>query len=149
MVQQSVNHATCGISLCAVVTKIVRVSPHTSFLETDSNRNSFTHHGLHLNKSGKRLVTYQLASLLQLTFEQRTSAPLILGWHNVIQDNKISNCAGEQEISLIRNSSHNKRTPITRSDDFLWQIQRPIKQLYITPLMLMTRTILFYLKTFV
>ena len=101
--------------------KLVRVSAHTSFLETDSNRNSFTHHGLHLNKSGKRLVPYQLASLLQSTFEQRTSAPIILGWHDVIQDNKISNCAGDQEISLIRNSSRNKRTPITRSD-FLWQI---------------------------
>ena len=102
--------------------KIVRVSPYTSFLETDSNRNSFTYHGLHLNKSGKRLVTYQLASLLRSTFEQRTSAPIILGWHNVIQDNNILICAEDQKISLTRNSSRNKRTPITRSNDFLWQI---------------------------
>ena len=108
-------------SLNRKLKKIVRVLPHTSFLETDSNRNLFTYHGLHLNKSGKCHVTYQIASLLQSTFEQRT-APIILGWHDVIQDNKITNCAGDQEISLIRNSSRNKRTPITRSDDFLWQI---------------------------
>jgi lysophospholipase L1-like esterase len=102
--------------------KLVNVSPHASFLETDNNRNSFTKHGLHLNKSGKRLVTYQLASLLQSVFEQKTSASIILGWHNEIQDNNISICEGNQEKLLIRNSSRNKKIPITRSNDFLWQI---------------------------
>jgi len=43
---------------------LVKVFPQISFLETDNNRNLFTTHGLHLNKSDKRLVTYQTASLL-------------------------------------------------------------------------------------
>jgi len=30
--------------------KLVKVFPHTRFLETDNNRNLFTNHGLHLNK---------------------------------------------------------------------------------------------------
>jgi hypothetical protein len=44
--------------------KLVNVFPHTSFLETETNRNLFTNHGVHLNKTGKWLVTYQIASLL-------------------------------------------------------------------------------------
>ena len=44
-----------------------------------------------------------------------------LGWHEpqncnypIQEDNQI--------ISVTRNSSHNKKLPITRSDDFLWQV---------------------------
>ena len=44
--------------------KLVKVFPHIIFLETDSKRILFTTHGLHLNKSGKQLVTYQIASLV-------------------------------------------------------------------------------------
>ena len=50
--------------------KLVKVFPYTSFLETDNNRNLFTDHGLHLNKLGKQLVNYKIASLLHSTFEQ-------------------------------------------------------------------------------
>jgi hypothetical protein len=66
---------------------LVKVFPHISFLETDNNRSLFTTHGLHLNKSGEQLVTYQVASLLHLTFKQKTLHPIILGWHNEIQYN--------------------------------------------------------------
>jgi len=102
--------------------KLVKVFPHTSLLETENNRNLFTNHGLHLNKLGKRLVTCQIASLLQSIFEHKTSVPIILGWHNEIQDNNIPICVGNQVKFSIRNSSHNKKIPITRANDFLWQI---------------------------
>ena len=36
--------------------KLIKAFPHTSFLETENNRNLVTNHGLHLNKTGKRLV---------------------------------------------------------------------------------------------
>ena len=58
--------------------KLVKVFPHTRFLETDNNRNLFTNHGLHLNKWGKQLVNHQIASLLHTTFEQKTTSPIIL-----------------------------------------------------------------------
>jgi len=102
--------------------KLVKVFPHTSFLETENNRNLFTNHGLHLNKTGKRLVTYQITSLLQSIFEHKTSVPIILGWHNEIQDNNIPICEGNQVKLSIRDSSRNKKIPITRSNDFLWKI---------------------------
>jgi hypothetical protein len=99
----------------------MKVFPHTSFLETVNNRNLFTDHGLHLNKSGKRLVSYQIASLLQSVFEHKSSVPIILGWHNEIQDNNIPICEGNQAKLSIRNSSRNKKIPITGSNDFLWK----------------------------
>jgi len=102
--------------------KLVKVFPHTSFLETENNRNSFTNHGLHLNILGKQLVTCQIASLLQSIFEHKTSVPIILGWHNEIKDKNIPICVGNQVKFSIRNSSHNKKIPITRPNDFLWQI---------------------------
>jgi len=61
--------------------KLVKVFPHASFLETDNNRNLFTNHWLHLNELGKQLVNHQIASLLLTTFEQKTSSPITLGWH--------------------------------------------------------------------
>jgi hypothetical protein len=89
--------------------KIVKVLPHTSFLETDNNRNSFTNHELNLNKPSKRLVTYQLASLLQSIFEQKPSFPIILGCQNEIRDNNIPICEGNQVKLSTRNSSRNKK----------------------------------------
>ena len=61
------------------IKNLVKVFPHTSFLETENNKNLFTNHALHLNKLGKWLVTCQIASLLQSIFEHKTSVPKILG----------------------------------------------------------------------
>ena len=102
--------------------KLVKVFPHISFLETDNNRNLFTTHGLHVNKSGKQFVTYQIASLLHLTFKQKTTDPIILGWPNEIQDDNNLICEVNQVKLPNKNSSRKKKIPITRSNDFLWQI---------------------------
>jgi hypothetical protein len=102
--------------------KLVQVSPHTKFLETDNNRNLFTKHGLHLNKLGKQLVTCQIASLIHLVFEQKTFSPIILGWHNDIQDNTNITYDGIRNKLPSRNSSRNRKMPVTRPKDFLWQV---------------------------
>ena len=119
------NSTTVNSSISIVNRKLkkpVKVFPHISFLETDSKRSLFTSHGLHVNKSGKQLVTYQIASLLNLTFKQKTLDPVILGWHNEIQYNIKLKGVGNQVKVPNRNSSHNKKIPITTSIDFLWQI---------------------------
>ena len=67
--------------------KLVKVFPHARFLEIDNNRNLFTDHGLCLNKLGKQLVNRQIASLLLTTFEQKSSSPIILRWHETQNDN--------------------------------------------------------------
>ena len=90
-----------------------------SFLKTDKDRKLYTNHGLHLNKLGKQLVQHQIASLLHSIFEQKTSHPITLGWQEIQDDNNLT-CDGNQVLTSNRNSSHNRKLPVTRSDDFLW-----------------------------
>jgi hypothetical protein len=100
--------------------KLVKAFPNTSFTETPNNRNLFTNHGLHLNKIGKRFVIHQLASSLQSIFKHKISVPISLSWPNVIQDINILTCEENQMKLPNRNSSHNRKLPITISNDFLW-----------------------------
>ena len=50
--------------------KLVKAFPHTIFLETNNTRILFTNRGLHMNKLGKQIVNYQIASLRYSTFAQ-------------------------------------------------------------------------------
>ena len=52
--------------------KLTNALQHTSFLKTDTDRNLFTNHGLHLNKLGKQLVHYQIASFLCHLLNRKT-----------------------------------------------------------------------------
>jgi hypothetical protein len=99
--------------------KLVKVFPHTSILGSDNNRKLFTKHGLHRNKLGKMLVNCQLALLLLTAFEQKTSHPISLGWYETCDDSNL-HCDVNQVKTLNRNSSHNRKMPVTRSKDFLW-----------------------------
>jgi len=101
--------------------KLVKVFPHAHFLEMDNNRNLFTNHGLHLNKLGKQLVNHQIVSLLLTTFEQKSSPSIILRWHKTQNDNN-QTCDVNQVKPSNRNSIHNRKIPVTRWNDFLWQI---------------------------
>ena len=74
----------------------------------------------HLNKMGKRFVIHQLASFLHSIFKHKISVPISLSWPNVIQDNNIPTCEANQMKLPNRNSSRNRKLPITRSNDFLW-----------------------------
>ena len=96
--------------------KLVKVFPHAHFLETDSNRNLFTNHGLHLNALGKQLVNHQRVSVLLNTFEQKSS-PIILRWHETRNDNNQTFDVNQVKPSN-RNSIRNRKLPVTRSNDF-------------------------------
>ena len=102
--------------------EMVMISPHTSFLETDNNRRAFTNHGLHLNKSSKCIVTYQLASHIQAIFKQSVTAPITFEHLSEIQAKNLTICDRNHEKVPIRNSSRTKKLPSTRSDDFLWPV---------------------------
>jgi hypothetical protein len=86
------------------IKKLIKALPHTSFLETDNNRNVFTKHGLHQNKLGNRLVTYQIVSFLQFYYEHKYSVPIILHWHNESHDNNILMYEGNKVKVPIRSS---------------------------------------------
>ena len=47
--------------------------------------------------------------------------PTSLGWYEPQNSNHLTQ-ENNQILSLTRNSSRNKKIPVTRSDDFLWQV---------------------------
>jgi len=98
--------------------KLVKVNPHTNFLETFNDRNSFTNCGLHHNKQGKNLVKLQLAFFLLTTFVPGTSEPIPLEWHETGIEANGSEVIRECRASN-RNSCHNRKVPVTRTKDFL------------------------------
>jgi hypothetical protein len=86
---------------------------------TSNDKNLYTKHGLHYNRKGKYLTNLQIASLLLSTFAHQTKKPIELEWHDQnseIQSNIVIN---ETKIGN-RNSGHNRKIPVTRTDDFLW-----------------------------
>jgi lysophospholipase L1-like esterase len=99
--------------------KLVKVNTHTKFLETCNDRNLFTNHGLHRNKQGKNLVKLQLASVLYTTFDPRSSKPIPLEWYETCIENN-DNEDIKKFITSNRNSCLNRKTPVTRTNDFLW-----------------------------
>ena len=108
------------ITLNRKLKKTLKAFPHTCFMETDNTRTLFTNHGLHMNKLGKQLVTCHIATLLYFTFDQKKSPRISLSWYK-IQNIKYPAQEDNQIISITRNSSCNKRLPVTRSGDFLWK----------------------------
>ena len=101
--------------------KLTNAFQHTSFLKTDNDRDLFTNHGLHLNKLGKQLVHYQIASFLCYVFEPKNIVPITLKWYETHEDD---NLTYDENIvqTTKRNLYHNRKPPVTRSKDFLWQI---------------------------
>jgi len=90
-------------------------------MEKHNTRILFTNHGLHRNKLGKRLINCQIVTFLYSILEPKIYLPISLGWYEPQNFNHLTQ--GNNEIlSLTGNSSRNKKIPMTRSDDFLWQV---------------------------
>ena len=98
--------------------KLVRLLPHTKFLNSNNDRHLFTRHGLHHNKLGKHLITLQIVCHILAIFQHRSSSPKPLEWSKPT-DETTSLSNNKQEETKTRNSSRQKK-PIARSDDFLW-----------------------------
>jgi hypothetical protein len=98
------------------LSKLARISPNISFVDSNNDRKLFTRHGLHRNKLGKNLITAQIANHIFSIFKCKTATPLPLVWlkpTEVLPDEN-------QKNGIMRNSSRHWKIPVTRSDDFLW-----------------------------
>ena len=98
--------------------KLVRVLPHVRFIHLNNDRNLYTKHGLHHNRLGKMLISLQLAKCILTTFAQNNSTPTPLRWYDDELGN--SSLCNSTQTTLNRKSIRNRKTPITRSNDFLW-----------------------------
>ena len=56
---------------------------------------------------------------IKTTFNQNTSHPISLGWYETCDDDNL-HCDLKQVNTRSRNSSRNRKMPVTRSKDFLW-----------------------------
>ena len=120
--------------------KIMKNKDNVRLLKHETNREDFTQHGLHLNATGKDKVVKLMALNISQIFEAKMKQPIILKCRpthsdpnppnstlnvtyedHVVVDNKGRNEEQTDSISQgIRISNRPKRTPNTRSDDFLW-----------------------------
>ena len=98
--------------------KLVRVLPHARFIYLNNDRNLYTKRGLHHNKLGKILISFQLAEYILTTFALNISIPIPLRWYDDVLGN--SSLGDSTHTTLNRVSIRNRKTPITRSNDFLW-----------------------------
>jgi hypothetical protein len=101
--------------------KLLKIYPHVSIVEASPNRGHYTKHGLHLNNYGKEETVKQIG--LDKWADKSSEAPLPLPWRDLlIVSTNEENMPTITNDTLCRTSSRNKKTPLTRNQDFLWEI---------------------------
>jgi hypothetical protein len=91
-----------------------------------NDRNLLTNHGLHRSTLAKKLIYTKITSWILTFFQGKTLSPLPLKWHDVQNEGdnieiKESNHPVNSEFPR-RTSSRNKRKPVTKTGDFLWEL---------------------------
>jgi len=81
-----------------------------------TDRKLSTNHGLHLNGLGKELLSKQIVSLVYAILDQKKDPPIILSWNSDLSHTDTLH----QQSVIIRTSTITKKTPSTKTDDFLW-----------------------------
>jgi hypothetical protein len=122
--------------------KKAKVYNNVMIIESNLHRKYFTQHGMHLNKHGKEWLSKQIATQIHRLVESNSKAtPIVpLKWKiESISKQNSANPMLEQNITCPINTNwnkpddsvtvetltnrvpnHNRRLPITRSNDFLW-----------------------------
>jgi hypothetical protein len=110
--------------------KHAKIFSHVCIIEIVNNRLLFTKHGLHLNESGKELLSHQLALHIFSLLEEVSVKPITLGWYDKNLQANVSSIASPSHAPTSINSQLSteqapkciKKLPVTRKDDFLWEI---------------------------
>jgi hypothetical protein len=58
----------------------MKLQSQVKILELNLDRNHFTQHGLHLNSKGKKLVTQDLALVVQQFFKKKQTPTISVPW---------------------------------------------------------------------
>jgi hypothetical protein len=124
--------------------KVTKLCKHVTVLETSTNREGFTRHGMHLNRFGKRQLARQIMSEIMRVTDEKTDRKISLGWkligkrtdtsielrneleqHSDSPANKHLNMR-QVVLPCRRTSTRTKKVPANRYSDFLWvnQIQK-------------------------
>ena len=99
--------------------KLTRAIPYFNFPYSNNDSKLFTSHGLRRNNLRKKLIITQIVSCILYIFQNKILPPLPLGWYELTEELKLHPETSQTKTST-RNSSHFKKKPVTRSNDFLW-----------------------------
>jgi len=112
--------------------KLAKIFNHVNIIEPDNSRLLFTRHGLHLNELGKELLSNQLVlNIFSVLREVKVSVnPITLGWYdknphvNVPSMDRPSHTPTPINLQKLLEQApkRTKKLPVTRKDDFLWEI---------------------------
>ena len=101
------------------ISKLVQLLPNARFLPSNNDGKLFTKHGLHRNKFGKHLLVTQLARNIFNTLSPIKPIGMKgipLPWNRSIENPQETNTVK----TVKQNSNRPRKTPLTRSADFLW-----------------------------
>jgi len=113
------NSTTVNLKILKInkkLSKLFRISPNISFLDSNNDSKLFTRHGLHRNKLDKQFIVAQIATYIFSIFKRKNLACIPLAWHKPTERLQDEN----QVKNVMRNSSRLRKIPVTRSDNFLW-----------------------------
>jgi hypothetical protein len=113
------------------LSKMTEAMSHVVLLDLAMDRNDFTRHGMHLNLSGKEKVALLIGQHLINLLTKQVNNILPLSW---IHDSKDLNSMKEDDVTAdmmllerfpnkVRASERPKKPPVTRTNDFLWEIK--------------------------
>jgi hypothetical protein len=124
--------------------KIIKPFSHVSLINIVCYRENFTKHGLHLNKSGKWIVSTQITKYINTIIQNEIVQfikPIQLGWKcnpvvcnvdddvnlgKAVNDSTIINAENDKEQAsssirmITQTSTRIRRVPAMKTDDFLW-----------------------------
>jgi hypothetical protein len=106
------------------IKKITKLHPNVQLLELKLDRNHFTTHGLHLNTSGKKLVSTTLARMIEQPCKSKHENPICIPWKDppvegnyAVTQDQITDTVNPKSACSSR---HHRDCPTRRNPDFLW-----------------------------
>ena len=103
-------------SLNTKLKNMVRVYQHMSVLEIDNGRKLFTSHGLNLNAQGKEALSKLIVSHTYSVLENKMDPSVNLNF----KSDQNQTFPLNHKIAVNRPSTRPRKTPLTKSHDFLW-----------------------------
>jgi hypothetical protein len=119
--------------------KVTKPYKHVTILKVSRSIETFTQHGMHLNKLRKRQIARQIATEIKGIIELKIDNPISMGWklptkRNLIAsgmsnveeqhhhlDNSIQTNKTQMDTLARRSSTGSKKLLADRSSDFLWE----------------------------
>ena len=98
----------------------MRVFDNAKVIDSVSQRECYTKHGLHLNSIGKEQMAHRIIEQRKNNFVTNNTPPIPLSWKKVSSVKNPVNSDSQCSVTATRTSGRIRKQPTTRGDDFLW-----------------------------